>query len=116
MNLLGFGWEEIVFILLLVLVLFSPREVQRIGKAIGRGLNRLARSETWRMLRQTGEELRTLPGRLMREAALDEFEEIAHQEVQELQDLMTFPPPTGPGDGNPTTGRTAVPGQETPSS
>lgn len=73
MNFLGLGWEEVVFLLVLALVLFSPKDVQRVSRAIGRGLSRLSRSETWRLIRQTGEELQTLPNRLIREAAWDDL-------------------------------------------
>lgn len=80
MNIFGLGLEEIIFILLLVLGLFAPGDIQRTGAAIGRGLNRLARSETWRLLRRTGEELRTLPGRWMREAQVDEWQVSAQKD------------------------------------
>ncbi len=81
MNFLGLGWEEIVFLLVLALVLFSPKDVQRVSKAIGRGLSRLSRSETWRLIRQTGEELQTLPNRLIREAAWEEQREARESEA-----------------------------------
>lgn len=92
MNVFGLGLEEIVFILLLVLVLFAPADIQRAGRAVGRGLNRLARSETWRLLRQTGEELRTLPGRLMKEAQLDDLQRSAQGAWRETQDLLINDP------------------------
>lgn len=89
MNVFGLGLEEIVFILLLVLVMFAPGDIQRAGRAIGRGLHRLARSETWHLLRRTGEELRTLPGRLMKEAQLDELPLSVQETWRERQDLLT---------------------------
>jgi Sec-independent protein translocase protein TatA len=83
MNFAGIGLEEILFILLLALVIFSPADMRRLARTLGRGLSRLSRSETWRLLRQAGEELRGLPQRWMREVEGEVWREAAHGESQE---------------------------------
>ncbi len=98
MTVFGLGLEEIVFILLLILVIFAPSDIQRAGQAIGRGLNRLARSETWRLLYRTGEELRALPGRLMKEAQLEEWRVSTQGAWRKTQELVADDSLSGRGD------------------
>lgn len=112
MNFLGLGWEEIVFILLLALVLFSPQEAARFAKAIGRGLNRLAHSETWHMLRRTSEELRALPNRLLKEATLDELAETAQRELRGMPGLTPLASPPERSDLASEATETEAPNQE----
>lgn len=71
MEILGVGWQELIFIFLIALIVLGPRDMQKAGKTIGRWLNQLVRSDGWRALQQTSRELRKLPTALMREANVD---------------------------------------------
>ena len=82
MDILGIGGWEFVLVILLVLILFSPKDLQKAGKTIGQNLNKLVHSDTWRTVVQTSKELRQLPNKLMREANLDEMT----QTVKQLKD------------------------------
>lgn len=73
MELLGIGPLELIFILLIVLLILGPEELAATGKKLGRFLRALNRSETWRSIRKTGEELRSLPTKLMREAEIESY-------------------------------------------
>ncbi len=75
MEIFGIGPLELVFILLLVLVVLGPKDMQKTGKMLGRTLNKLVRSDTWKAITQTSKELRHLPTKLMREANLDELKD-----------------------------------------
>lgn len=81
MDILGIGPLELLFILLLALVLVGPRDMRRFGRSLGRFLNRMYRSESWRVLNEASRTLRTLPNRLAREAALEELDSV-RQEVK----------------------------------
>jgi sec-independent protein translocase protein TatB len=74
MNLFGIGPLELGLILLLALIIFGPKDIEKTGRAIGKWLNKLIRSEGWRTVQQTGRELKNLPTRLMRESGLEELE------------------------------------------
>jgi sec-independent protein translocase protein TatB len=89
MDILGIGPLEFLFILVIALVVIGPRELGKYARSAGRYLNRLYRSETWRMLTETSRNLRSLPNRLAREAALEELDEVQHsigQIKNELKD------------------------------
>jgi Sec-independent protein translocase protein TatA len=69
MDILGIGLPEIIFILLLVVIIFGPKDLEKMGKTIGGGLFRFFNSETFRNLRRIGD----LPAEFARKAGLDEF-------------------------------------------
>ena len=75
MELLGIGPLELAFIILIAVIVIGPRDIGKFARGAGRFLNRLYHSEEWKALNQASRNLRTLPNRLAREAALDELEE-----------------------------------------
>lgn len=68
MEFLGIGAPELIFILILALILLGPKDMQKAGKTIGAWLNNVVKSDWWRAVRRTSEEIRSLPTNLMREA------------------------------------------------
>lgn len=82
MNLFGIGPLEVGLILLLALIIFGPKDIEKAGKSIGKGLNKLIRSESWRTAQQTSRELKNLPNRLMRESGLEELEKSTKSELE----------------------------------
>ncbi len=68
MELFGIGPLEFLVILLIALLIFSPKDLAKGGKELGRWINRLYRSETWKSMRQVSQEMQNLPNRLAREA------------------------------------------------
>lgn len=71
MDILGIGIQEIFFIMVLALIILGPKDMVKTGRKIGAWLRQFVLSEEWRVMRQTGEELRDLPNKLMREANPD---------------------------------------------
>ncbi len=76
MEILGIGPSELVFIVIIALILLGPRDMQRAGRTIGKWLRRIVTSDGWKLFQQTSREIQTLPNRLMREAALEEMQEL----------------------------------------
>ncbi len=91
MEILGIGPLEAIFIVLLALIAIGPRDLGTTARSLGRALNRLYRSEAWLSLTQASRNLRGLPNRLAREAALEELNQVR----RELKDGT--PPPNLPG-------------------
>lgn len=85
MELLGVGPLEFILILVIVLLLFSPKDIVGGARQLGRMLNRLYRSDTFRVVQKTSEELRDLPNLLAREATLDELEKLPQELDRELK-------------------------------
>lgn len=72
MEIFSIGPLELFFILLIALIVLGPKDMIKTGRAIGRFLNKIVRSSTWKTIQRTTQELRQLPTYLMREANLDE--------------------------------------------
>jgi Sec-independent protein translocase protein TatA len=75
MNILGIGPFEIVIILVIVLLVLGPDDLQKTGRTIGQWINKVTRSEGWTAVSSISKELRGLPARLAREAQLEELKE-----------------------------------------
>jgi sec-independent protein translocase protein TatB len=84
MNILGIGPLEIVLVLILILVIFGPKDLEKTGKSIGQTLYKLIHSDAWRNLQQTSREIKNLPNRLIREASLDELKKSTSIELDKV--------------------------------
>src|SRR5687767_777019 len=71
MEILGIGAQELIFIVIIALIVLGPKDMQKAGKTIGRWLNQLVNSDTWKVFQQTSGELRNLPRNLMKEANME---------------------------------------------
>ncbi len=107
MDFLGIGPLELLFIIIIAIVVFGPRDIAKTGKTAGRLLNQLFRSDGWRMFNEASNTLRTLPNRLAREAALDELdavrqsvketsEQVAHEATQMDASMRAWTKPEDP--------------------
>jgi sec-independent protein translocase protein TatB len=73
MELLGVGPTEFLFIIIIALIVLGPKDLAKTGKTIGKWLNNLVQSDTWKTVQKTSKELRRLPTQLMREDNLEKF-------------------------------------------
>jgi sec-independent protein translocase protein TatB len=87
MDFLGIGPLEILFILLIALIIFGPKDIVKAGQSAGRFLRKLVTSPGWRAVQQTSRDIRNLPNKLIREAGIEEFEE----DVNQLKEMATPP-------------------------
>ena len=71
MEIFGIGTSELIFILIIAMIVLGPRDMQKAGKTIGRWLNQLVRSDSWKVFQRTSSELRNLPRNLMRDANME---------------------------------------------
>jgi sec-independent protein translocase protein TatB len=87
MELFGVGASELIFILIIAIIVLGPKDMQRAGRTIGRWLNQLVRSDSWKVFQKTSAEIRNLPRNLMREANLEvaEMEKDLHQAIDPMQ-------------------------------
>lgn len=76
MELFGVGPLELLFIIVIALIVMGPQDMAKAARKLGRFLNQLYKSETWRTIMEASRNLRTLPNRLAREAALEELDEV----------------------------------------
>lgn len=86
MDFLGIGPLEVIFILLIALIIFGPKDIVKAGKVTGRFLRKLITSPGWRAVQQTSRDLRNLPNKLIREAGLEEMK-------KDVEDFKTIAKP-----------------------
>lgn len=81
MEFLGVGPLELLFIVFIALIILGPKNMEKTAKTIGKGLNQLVRSDTWKTVTEASRKLRTLPTELMREANLEELPKAYRQKT-----------------------------------
>ena len=100
MEIFGVGASEFIFIILIAIIILGPKDMQKAGRTIGRFLNQLIRSDSWKIFQRTSNELRNLPRTLMREANMEMME--AEKELRKAIDPRANPPaPRSSSSGTP---------------
>ena len=110
MEILGIGASELIFILLIAIIVLGPKDMQKAGKTIGRWLNQLVQSDSWKALQRASKEIRNIPTTLMREANLDELREM-DREIRNNIDPRPRPPASGPKQEQPPENSAETPPQ-----
>ncbi len=85
MEILGIGPSELFFIIVIALILLGPKDMQKMGRTLGKFLRQIVTSDGWKLFQQTSREIQNLPTRLMREASLDEL----NKEIKDIQKDVT---------------------------
>lgn len=107
MEILGIGWQELIFIVVIALIVLGPKDMQKAGRSIGRWLNQLVQSDNWKVFQKTSSELRNLPRNLMREANMEMRE--AEKEIRRAIDPRPDPPASSTSRDPSITARPAPP-------
>jgi Sec-independent protein translocase protein TatA len=81
MEILGIGPLELIFIFLIAIIILGPKDLEKTGKSIGRGLIKLVKSDTWKTARQASEKVRSIPNELMREAGMEDMKQSLNSEI-----------------------------------
>ncbi|MCD6423884.1 MAG: hypothetical protein J7L35_00115 [Anaerolineales bacterium] len=76
MNIFGIGPLEIVFVLIIGILVLGPEGMISAGRKIGKFMRSIIRSNWWQNVRKGVTEIQYLPQRLMREAELEELNEL----------------------------------------
>jgi Sec-independent protein translocase protein TatA len=109
MNILGIGPLELFFILLLALLIFGPKDLEKTGKSIAQSMLKIIRSDTWKTVSQVSRKIKNLPNEMMREAGMEELKQSIAPLAGDLKKLNqpelksgTKPLPAPPGEENGT--------------
>ena len=84
MDFLGVGPMELIFIVILALIILGPKDMQKAGRSMGRWMNNLVKSDTWKMVRQASNKIKYLPNELMREAGLEDIKKTSQEIKKEI--------------------------------
>jgi Sec-independent protein translocase protein TatA len=75
MEIFGIGPLELLLVLLLALIIFGPKDLEKAGRTLGRSLYKLIKSDTWRLLTNTSQKIKTLPNDLLKQAEQEVLQE-----------------------------------------
>jgi len=98
MEILGIGPLEFLLIMLLAIIILGPKDMEKISRNIGQGLNKLVKSDTWKTVRQASEKMKTLPNDLMREAELEELKKTFKDSLEDANKIAPPPPEEKPNE------------------
>jgi len=89
MDFLGVGPMELIFVVILALIILGPKDMQKAGRSLGRWMNNLVRSDTWKMVRQASNKIKYLPNELMREAGLEDIKKASQAINKEINNEIS---------------------------
>lgn len=76
MNIFGIGPLEIIFVMIIGILVLGPEGMITAGRKMGKFLRSIIRSNWWQNIRKGINEIQYLPQRLIREAELEELNEL----------------------------------------
>jgi len=76
MNIFGIGPLEIIFVLIIGILVLGPEGMIEAGRKLGKFIRSIVRSSWWHNIRRGVSELQHLPQKLIREAELEELNEL----------------------------------------
>jgi Sec-independent protein translocase protein TatA len=85
MSVLGIGGPELILILVLFLLILGPEHAPRVGRALGKQLRALTRSEVWQAVSQMGFSIRNLPQALIKLAEVEELQSQLAEDVARVR-------------------------------
>ena len=87
MNIFGIGPLEIIFVMIIGILVLGPEGMIEAGRKLGRFLRSIIHSTWWKNIRQGVTEIQHLPQRLIREAELEELNELRELTKNEIQKI-----------------------------
>jgi Sec-independent protein translocase protein TatA len=103
MNIFGIGPLEIIFVLIIGILVLGPEGMIDFGRKLGKFLRSIIRSPWWQNVRRGVNEIQYLPQKLMREAELEELNElreITKTEFPQIGDQDLFKDSSWTGKSN----------------
>ncbi|MFC2029008.1 twin-arginine translocase TatA/TatE family subunit [Chloroflexota bacterium] len=89
MDILGIGPMELFFVILIALIIMGPKDMQKAGRTIGKWLNSVVRSDSWKIVKQASNKIKYLPNELMREAGIEELNKISNEIKSDVKKGMS---------------------------
>jgi len=91
LDILGIGLPELIFIIVILLIVLGPDEMQSTGRKIGKLVNKIVNSEQWRKAREVNRQVRNIPTQLAREANIADLEKDIEKAVESIPKFPDVP-------------------------
>lgn len=83
MRFFNVGIREIIFLLVIMLILFGPKQMQENARNLARGIRKIVRSDTWRSFLGLVDDVNTIKDQVIRESGIQEVQDslrsVTHQ-------------------------------------
>jgi sec-independent protein translocase protein TatA len=86
MEFLGIGPEELIFILVILFLILGPKDLVKLGSALGRTLRTIRESGVWKSINDATRQLRELPQTLARQAGVEELKKMGKEIGSDLNE------------------------------
>jgi len=87
MRIFNVGIREVILLLVLMLILFGPRQMQENARKLARGIRRFVRSDTWRMFLGVYDDVNSIRDEVIRESGIREVQDSLRGVNRQLNEL-----------------------------
>ena len=87
MRIFNIGIREVLLLLVIMLILFGPRQMQENARNIARAIRRFVRSDTWRTFIGVVDDVNTIKDQVVRESGLQEIQDSLRGVSHRIQDI-----------------------------
>ena len=87
MRIFNVGIREVLLLLLIMLLLFGPRQMQENARKLAKGIRRLVRSDTWRTFLGLYDDMNNIKEEVIRESGIREVQDSLRGVNRQLNDL-----------------------------
>lgn len=68
----GIGAGEIIFVLILMVIVLGPKKMVEGARELGKTVRKVTRSQFWKDVQKTSQEIRDIPRKIMNEVEMEE--------------------------------------------
>jgi len=87
MRIFNVGIREVILLLVLMLILFGPRQMQENARKLARGIRRFVRSDTWRTFLGVYDDVNSIRDEVIRESGIREVQDSLRGVNRQLNEL-----------------------------
>jgi Sec-independent protein translocase protein TatA len=87
MRIFNVGLREVILLLVIMLVLFGPRQMQENARKMAQGIRRFVRSDTWRTFLGLYDDLNNIKDQVIRESGIRDVQDSLRGVNRQLYDL-----------------------------
>ena len=89
MRILNVGIREVILLLVIMLILFGPRQMRENARNLARAIRKFIRSDTWRAFIGVVDDVNTIKDQVVRESGLQEIQDSLRGVTRSLDEIDT---------------------------
>ncbi len=87
MRIFNIGIREVILLLVSMLILFGPRQMQENARSLAKGIRKLVRSDTWRTFLGLVDDVNTIKDQVIRESGIKEVQDSLRGVNRQLEQI-----------------------------